>query len=111
MKQMNLLCLCQRPMISRQPWQKPVEYQESIDNLGESIQPLLEQETKAAKNVQAEKRKNMVKKCLSRASFLFLNTREADQLQSQNYQCKVSGFRTQAAMKSDPKICWMLNLP
>ncbi|MCD4744169.1 MAG: sensor domain-containing diguanylate cyclase [Desulfobacteraceae bacterium] len=48
-----------------------VEYEDNIENLGENIQPLLEQEAKEAQNIQAEKKKKYGKKVSLQGEFTF----------------------------------------
>ncbi len=73
--------------------QQPIEYEESIENLGENIQPLLEQETKEAKNIQAEQKKKYGKKVSLQGEFAFFKIQGSGSITVTELSMQSIGFQ------------------
>ncbi len=82
---------------------KPVKYEESIENLGENIKPLLDQETNEAKNVQVEKRKKYGKKVSLQGEFAFFKIQGRGSITVKELSMQRIGFQVSNRHEVRPK--------
>jgi diguanylate cyclase (GGDEF)-like protein len=80
-----------------------IEYEESIENLGENIKPLLEQETKEARNVQAEKKKKYGKKVSLQGEFVFFKIQGRGSITVKELSMQRIGFQIASRHDVRPK--------
>ena len=71
-----------------------IEYEDNIENLGEHIQPLLEQEAKEAQNVQAERKKKYGKKVSLQGEFTFFKIHGHGSITVTELSMQSIGFQT-----------------
>lgn len=74
--------------------QQTVDYKDSIENIGENIQPMLQKETEEAKNVQKEKQKSYGKKVSLQGEFTFFKIQGHGSITVKELSMQKIGFQT-----------------